>query len=385
MEALNRSRLSPSGVIILSLILPAFAQTENCRVLADADILGLGVRIGLYFQTASTLLVALIKPDEWAGSYMSTALFFLSFFIAVIYSIARHESPPGALITCTWHPVLVMTALVPIDFGLYKPRERFRRLTLYVMCVLTSGCLSVWFWFKGLDIHYTNQCMEPRVFFFYNFSAYGNVRTLFKCLSIGFISLLIIAFVFGIGGHHQTDVNVQTISGSVQLPTAPLHAAPPQLSRPSTLAVPITSPTSFDTTSPRSATLPISLIPRRTPTDSVLPGPLVRIHTALIDRGKIAQRKVDNLCWFVPGAMIWLSFYIVASELQLRWNHLDGINSVTSTGQIIPLSLGCLSLFRTLVLLRHVNWLELIKIPPITYAEVWRRKAGELEAERRRI
>jgi len=61
------------------------------------------------------------------------------------------------------------------------------------------------------------------------------------------------------------------------------------------------------------------------------------------------------------GAMfltLTLVFYIVASELQLGWNNLDGINSLNTTGQIIPLVIGTLSLLRTLFLLKNADWKE---------------------------
>ena len=61
------------------------------------------------------------------------------------------------------------------------------------------------------------------------------------------------------------------------------------------------------------------------------------------------------------GAMfltLALIFYIVASELQLGWNNLDGINSLNTTGQIIPLVIGTLSLLRTIFLLKGANWEE---------------------------
>ena len=60
-----------------------------------------------------------------------------------------------------------------------------------------------------------------------------------------------------------------------------------------------------------------------------------------------ADETVIHLAW---GGLFWLAFYIVASELQLAWNHLEGINSVDTTGQIIPLALGSLSLLRSLFL-----------------------------------
>jgi hypothetical protein len=63
------------------------------------------------------------------------------------------------------------------------------------------------------------------------------------------------------------------------------------------------------------------------------------------------------------GGFTVLGFYLTAAELQLKWNNLDGINSVSTTGQIIPLGIGSLSLLRTLYLLRTANWSRLTKDP----------------------
>jgi hypothetical protein len=41
---------------------------------------------------------------------------------------------------------------------------------------------------------------------------------------------------------------------------------------------------------------------------------------------------------------------ILGTELEIKWNHLDGLGSVETTGQLIPLTVGCFSLFRSLML-----------------------------------
>jgi hypothetical protein len=53
----------------------------------------------------------------------------------------------------------------------------------------------------------------------------------------------------------------------------------------------------------------------------------------------------------LKGEIPYFAFYIVASELQFKWNHLDGINAVNTTGQIIPLALGTFSLIRALFII----------------------------------
>ena len=42
---------------------------------------------------------------------------------------------------------------------------------------------------------------------------------------------------------------------------------------------------------------------------------------------------------------------ILGTELEIKWNHLDGLGSVDTTGQLIPLTVGCFSLFRAIMLI----------------------------------
>ena len=241
--------------------------------------------------------------------------------------------------------------------------------------VALSYCISLslnaWFWMKGLDSRSENQCMEPRVFFFYNFGAYGNIRTLFKVFSLGLIAACVLSFFYGLfyglfcieitpsetdielGPEQgetprdivQTDQSILSSERNKRTITSPTRAstAPPRVHSPE-------SPKRADTISAtlvRSSTMPTTLVTR------------VATSRNLIRRATTGDAHVDvKIKWiysFVPEGLVWLLFYIIASELQLRWNHLTDINTVTTTGQIIPLVLGSFSLLRTLYLLKDVK------------------------------
>jgi hypothetical protein len=45
-----------------------------------------------------------------------------------------------------------------------------------------------------------------------------------------------------------------------------------------------------------------------------------------------------------------LAKLVVAIELQIKWNRLEGLTGVSTTGQIVPLTVGCFTLFRAIVL-----------------------------------
>ena len=103
-------------------------------------------------------------------------------------------------------------------------------------------------------------------------------------------------------------------------------------------------------TIPQTTGVSTTLVPPNVPT---YPGP-----TSPGAKPKTAEGPDKENLNSAIGSLVFLALYILATELQMRWNHLDGINSVNTTGQIIPLVLGCLSLIRSIYLLKDTNWYQ---------------------------
>jgi hypothetical protein len=57
----------------------------------------------------------------------------------------------------------------------------------------------------------------------------------------------------------------------------------------------------------------------------------------------------------ISGAFV-LALFILPIELQIAWNQLDGVGTVSSTGQLLALTIGAFSLFR-------VGWIILSHWP----------------------
>jgi hypothetical protein len=171
---------------------------------ADPDILGLGVRLGLYFQVSTNLVIGVVRPEETAETILPTGLFVASLLIAVCYSTIRNDFPPGSVISCAWYPVLI-SVLMPFDLmrrfslSVYNEPRMVRRRPLGSVLSYASVCINIWFWFKGLDAEHPAQCMEPRVFFFANLSAYGDIRTFFKIVNVGYLIVAIVTFIWSCG------------------------------------------------------------------------------------------------------------------------------------------------------------------------------------------
>ena len=273
------SRIQFILVAILLARQTSAASEDVCEIPADEDILGLGVRLGLYFQILSNFVVGIADPDEAAGTFIPSFLFILSYLIAVLYSVINNNYPPGALISSTWYPTLVIS-LRPNEFGREDSAKLLKHQILTLVLMVATLAFNTWFWFQGLDVPNSAQCMEPRVFFFANLSALGNTRTLFKVLSCFFLILFSGIFIVLV------------------------------------------------------AWIVFVLIPEG------------RMRSPRI----LDQSEEEIIPKVLEYQLTMLVIFIVPTELQIYWNHLSDINRIGTTGQIIPLCIGAMSLIRAIYL-----------------------------------
>jgi hypothetical protein len=348
----------PTALLIALLLIPHVAgQSTNateaeCRVPGDPDILGLGVRLGLYFQLFSTFLLALPRYEEARDAFVPTIFFLTGFMTAVLYSVATQSPPPGSVIACTWYPILFFIAFFCVDYT-HDPKIHTGARSIWAFVLWTaSGALNVWFWFHGVHLQNEAQCMEPRVFLFANLGALGGVRIFFAFFAVLFVSwfwgLCVYSFIFD---------NPEKAKKVVDDVEASSERGEGQIEKPTTSWVEVT-PTASNTTVPSVPTTQAPDATQNTVNEEKSEGeqqPLVEsaqrepAAEEPTETAEAHELKMRTLY----GSIVILAFYIIASELQLKWNHLDGINSVNTTGQIIPLTLGVLSLVRSIWLLKY--------------------------------
>jgi hypothetical protein len=70
----------------------------DCRIPGDPDILGFGLRLGLYFQFFGNLLIGIIRPHEGVASLAVSNALLAGMFIAVIYSLTVNNLPPSSFL-----------------------------------------------------------------------------------------------------------------------------------------------------------------------------------------------------------------------------------------------------------------------------------------------
>ena len=412
------------------------ANDPGCRIEADPDLLGLGVRIGVYAQCMANLITSLARPKEVPTSILFSQISLTGVFVGTVFSIARNHIPPSETMTAIWFGTIDFALLYPLAVVLYfisgKPTEdgeeekpfKLSWFTVLVFLLRFAGFtgLSIWFWFVGLDVPNPAQCMDPRVFLFANLDAKGGVRYAFYVLTIAMavaIAVLLVVFIYSLSEHQLEylgeDVSFET-RWEVQWPNWRLIQAmrqasermrrPPASRRPTRPAepdpprvVPSFSPSSqyggefapgnggvlpynqqwiapgLPYTSPVNLRHQQWVAPGNLADPNPSPGQLEQRPTPEKSATQLSIRHSQHnsqtvlreaapvrrwseileewkhwgavAAWFIVGFGIF-AFAILALELQISWNHMDGINTVSSVGQMIPLMVGIFAMLRAL-------------------------------------
>lgn len=184
------------------------------------------------------------------------------------------------------------------------------RLSLWTatFCELRwSGSIAfgLWFWFHGLDAVNSAQCMEPQVCIYACTGAYGNIRSLMKAIyilaAIGEFIVWIRWIMFFIHCAFYRTGSFEE-RWSIRQPLEDLHTGNQRRSE-------------FE------------------------------------ESGRL--RWLESLVIFVLLAFMLLSV-ILGIELEIKHNNLDGVQGIDTTGQIVPLAVGCFSMGRAIALV--VMW-----------------------------
>ena len=63
-------------------------------------------------------------------------------------------------------------------------------------------------------------------------------------------------------------------------------------------------------------------------------------------------------------SIVW---FIISIELTIRWNNIQGIDAIDSTGQLIPFIIGCVSASQ---ILKKIVLVALSKVKHVTQARI---------------
>jgi hypothetical protein len=179
---------------------------DDCHFAGNADMYGLGIRVGFYVQWYSTILGAWIAPSEVPGMRLSNSFFVSATFLALIIQVARDN-----LTTADIYITLLLIFggylyLVPVYIWRlvtgFNPRwdpSRFSRVkngqlfsSMNFMLLVAVSAYQLWFWLRKVKDNDIPGCIEYGFFF----SRFPLKARGFVIANIVFESILLAVCVF---------------------------------------------------------------------------------------------------------------------------------------------------------------------------------------------
>jgi hypothetical protein len=176
-------------------------NVDDCRIMGDADAIGLGIRAGVYLLHSSNIITSFTtRAEEAVNSLTFSNIILAGIQVAVFTSASRNNLPQGVVIAILMVLLLDIIMTTFLVVFLAAIRRGGVELSVWTALLILMRCCgtiayNLWFWYRGLDMKNEQQCMEPRVFVFTSLGANGDVRTWSKIfvttLAIGALGVLI--------------------------------------------------------------------------------------------------------------------------------------------------------------------------------------------------
>ncbi|KAK6953483.1 hypothetical protein Daesc_005788 [Daldinia eschscholtzii] len=158
---------------------------DNCEMDGDADFYGIGIRLGLYAQSLTTLLVTLFVHEEEAVNRILNLLLQLAIFAGTLLSTNAGTIRAFEVIIVFWMLVGALSSLTGSGVTDIDSFSGICRLLFYA-ALSAYGC---WFFFVGQDTMQDTPCTQ--IVFFGGSSLNGWFRTFGKAISIISISITV--------------------------------------------------------------------------------------------------------------------------------------------------------------------------------------------------
>jgi hypothetical protein len=171
---------------------------QDCSITGNPDFYGLGIRVGIYIQWATSFLANLFLREAIEENLGTNTIFLLALFVATAVATVQ-----GTVQT------VEILVLLQLSFGFIfsilsiwghrtrapqgeKQPIRFPLIPSHARLALTTALSSyaVWFWFFGYTILHARPSCSDYVFLFARVNASENATIFFKVQS----TLILVAF-----------------------------------------------------------------------------------------------------------------------------------------------------------------------------------------------
>ncbi|KAK3386009.1 hypothetical protein B0H63DRAFT_190579 [Podospora didyma] len=154
-------------------------DSAACDVEGIADLYGLGIRLGFYFQWISSLLVTLFCQEDEPLYRAVNLLLQLAVFVCLVFLSATGAIHAPEVLVAFWMLIGALSSLTGDVISPFGTASGAARLLMYA-ALSVYGC---WFWFGGLETLPGFLCGGTPLFFGGDI-ANGPLRTLGKVVSV---------------------------------------------------------------------------------------------------------------------------------------------------------------------------------------------------------
>ncbi|KAI0382806.1 hypothetical protein F5Y04DRAFT_44064 [Hypomontagnella monticulosa] len=155
------------------------ASPDSCDIVGDADFYGIGIRLGLYSQSLTTLLVTLFVQEEEEVNRVLNLLLQLAIFAGTVLKTNKSDIHAFEVMIVFWLLVGALSSLTGDGLSGIRSFSGICRLVFYA-ALSAYGC---WFWFIGVDTMPGTKCTQ--IVFFGRSTLDGWFRTFGKVIAIG--------------------------------------------------------------------------------------------------------------------------------------------------------------------------------------------------------
>ncbi|KAI6081535.1 hypothetical protein F4821DRAFT_25394 [Hypoxylon rubiginosum] len=157
------------------------SSQNNCEAYGgDADTYGIGIRLGLYAQSLTTLLTTLFLREDEGQNQMVNLLLQLAIFAGTLFKTSNNDIYAFEVVIVFWLLVGALSSLTGDGLGGVGSFSGTLRLLFYA-ALSAYGC---WFWFAGADNMLDPPCQGTQIAFFGETALDGWFRTFGKVIAV---------------------------------------------------------------------------------------------------------------------------------------------------------------------------------------------------------
>ncbi|KAI2626759.1 hypothetical protein GGR54DRAFT_483662 [Hypoxylon sp. NC1633] len=156
--------------------------SDSCDMIGNADFYGIGIRLGLYAQSLTTLLVTLFVQEEEGLNRTLNLLLQLAIFAGTLLLTQKNDIHAFEVVLVFWLLVGALSSLTGDGISAVDSFSGVCRVLFYI-ALSSYGC---WFWFIGLDTMQETSCTQ--IAFFGGSTLDGWFQTFGKVVAVlGFV------------------------------------------------------------------------------------------------------------------------------------------------------------------------------------------------------